>query len=92
MDVLKCPNTVFCPYIRYVVIDRYRKKMFSNNAEDAESSGAARKTEVISLCMRLWQMEDVIELNGLGESAPITVDELLDKWFHVEVDLIYLKR
>ena len=74
--------------------------MFSNKAEDAESSGAARKTEVISLCMRqlaliidslnslLWHMEAVIELNCLGESAPITVDELLDKWYHVAVDLI----
>jgi len=62
--------------------------MFSNNAEDAESTAAARKTEVISLCMRIWQMEAVIELNGLGESAPITVDELLDKLYHVEVDLI----
>jgi len=27
-----------------------------------------------------WQMEAVIELNDLGESAPVTVDELLDKW------------
>ena len=74
--------------------------MLSNNAEEAESSGAARRTEVLSPCMRqlaliidlmnslLWQMEAVIELNDLGESAPITVDELLDKWYRVKVDLI----
>jgi hypothetical protein len=55
---------------------RTGKKMFSNNAEEAESSGAARRTEVLSLCMRqlalsidsmnslLWQMEAVIELNA----------------------------
>jgi len=41
-----------------------------------------------SMNFLLWQMEAVIELNGLGESAPITVDEQLDKWYHVEVDLV----
>jgi hypothetical protein len=75
------------------------KIMVSNNAEEAESSGAARRTEVLSLCRRqlsliidsmnslLWLIEAAIELNDSGESAPITLEELLDKLLHVEVDL-----
>jgi len=73
--------------------------MFSNNAEEAESSGAAHRTEVLSLCERqlsliidsmnslLWLIEEVTKLNALGESAPITVDELLDQWHCVKVEL-----
>jgi hypothetical protein len=35
----------------------------------------------------LWLIEEVTKLNALGESAPITVDELLDQWHCVKVDL-----
>jgi hypothetical protein len=35
----------------------------------------------------LWLIEAAIELNDSGESAPITLEELLDKLLHVEVDL-----
>jgi hypothetical protein len=74
--------------------------MFSNNAEESESSGsAAHRTEVLSLCKRqlslivdsmsslLWLIEEVTKLNAFGESAPITVHELLDQWHRVNVDL-----
>jgi len=65
--------------------------MFSNNAEEDESSGAAHRTEVLSLWKRqlsliidsmnslLCLIEEETKLNALGEYVPITVDELLDQ-------------
>jgi hypothetical protein len=74
--------------------------MFSNNAEESESSGsAAHRTEVLSLCKRqlslivdsmsslLWLIEEVTKLNAFGESTHITVHELLDQWHRVNIDL-----